>query len=124
MALWGGLLFGVILLLSRGSPRAVSNPWTAQAIGFLSMTLPVTLYFSIMEGSKGGATLGKRIVGLRVFTICGERISFSRALLRNGLKFVPWELGHLVAQQAFYSGDREISTWVYGPLVFSVALAL
>ena len=108
MALWGGLLFGVILLLSRESPRAVSNPWTAQAIGFLSMTLPVTLYFSIMEGSKWGATLGKRIVGLRVFTMCGERLSFSRALLRNGLKFVPWELGHLVAQQAFYSGDREI----------------
>ena len=124
IALWAGLLFGVTLLLSGGSPRGVSNPWTAPAIGFLSMTLPVTLYFSMMEGSKWAASLGKRIVGLRVFTLRGERLSFSRAFLRKGLKFVPWELGHLVAQQAFYSGDKVISTWVCGALVFSVPPSL
>jgi uncharacterized RDD family membrane protein YckC len=54
------------------------------------LTLPVTLYFA----APSGATLGKRALGLRVVTERGDRVSFGRALLRAGVKFVPWEIAH------------------------------
>jgi uncharacterized RDD family membrane protein YckC len=88
------------------------------------MTLPVILYFGIMESSKWGASLGKRIVGLRVCTDLGGRLSLRRAIIRNGIKFAPWEIGHLVAQQAFYSGDAGMQSWIYGPVFLSMALPI
>ncbi len=124
IALWCGVLLGAVFFLSAGTPRKFSGPWTAQAVGFLSLTLPVTLYFSFMESSRWRATLGKRIVGLRVSTISGERLGFGTAILRNGIRFVPWELGHVCAWQASYSPDGEIPNWLLAPLVLSMTLSL
>jgi uncharacterized RDD family membrane protein YckC len=81
------------------------NPWTAQAIGLLTMTLPVTLYFALCESSALRASLGKRVFGLVVSRETGERLLLRSALLRNAVKFVPWECGHTVAQQAAFSGE-------------------
>jgi uncharacterized RDD family membrane protein YckC len=47
------------------------------------------------EASPGGATPGKRLLGLRVLTSSGDRLSWPRSLLRTALKFtLPWELAH------------------------------
>jgi hypothetical protein len=40
---------------------------------------------------------GKRMLGLVVSGETGDRLAFGSALLRNGVKFVPWEFGHTVA---------------------------
>ncbi|MBI1383231.1 MAG: hypothetical protein GC161_19390 [Planctomycetaceae bacterium] len=45
----------------------------------------------------------------------GERLSLRSALLRNAAKFVPWECGHVLAQQAALSGEEELPTWVFVP---------
>jgi uncharacterized RDD family membrane protein YckC len=120
VALWGGMIFGVVMLFSRGNPIRPGNPWSAQALGFLAMTLPVWLYFSVLESSRLMASLGKRVIGLRVVASGGGRVDFGAALLRNGLKFIPWELGHLVAQQATYSASGGMSLWIYLPMVLSL----
>jgi uncharacterized RDD family membrane protein YckC len=46
------------------------------------------LYFSLLESSERGATLGKMAVGLRVVTGDGQRLSFLNATGRYFSKFV------------------------------------
>lgn len=115
VALWGGVVVAAVMIATGGNPPRLENPWKAQAIGFLSMTAPVTLYFAFCESSSMQASLGKRILGLVVTREIGGRLLFRSSLLRNALKFVPWELGHTVAQQAAVSGEGGFPAWVWGP---------
>jgi uncharacterized RDD family membrane protein YckC len=46
------------------------------------------LYFSLMESSARGATVGKMAVGLRVVTEQGQRLSFANATGRYFAKFI------------------------------------
>jgi uncharacterized RDD family membrane protein YckC len=121
MLLWGGLLFGSVMIATSGHPPRPDNPWTAQAIGLLTMTLPVTLYFAFCESSALQASLGKRALGLVVTGDTGERLAFASALRRNAIKFVPWELGHTVAQQAVFSGEGGFPAWLWGPALAALA---
>ena len=121
IAAWGGILFGAVMVATSGRPPRPSGPWVGQAIGVLSMTLPVTLYFAICESSNMRASLGKRALGLMVTGAAGERLSFARAFIRTAIKFLPWEFGHLVAQQAAFSADSAFPVWLWGPVVTSFA---
>ncbi len=118
MLAWAGLLFGLVMIVSSGQPSRPSNPWVSQAIGFLTMTLPVVLYFAISESSSHRASLGKRALGLRV-EFGRTRAVFGTALLRNAIKFIPWEFGHLVANQTALSASAETPLWVYGAMAVS-----
>lgn len=118
--LWGCLIFAVVMLATNGDPQAPASPWTAQAIGFVSVTVPFTLYFAICESSQWRATIGKRFVGLIAVQQSGERLSFAHALLRNAIKFTPWELGHTVAQQAFHAEGDAFPGWLWGPVVLAM----
>jgi hypothetical protein len=115
MVLWGGMLFGAVMIATNGNPPRPENPWSAQAIGLLTMTVPVTLYFALCESSALRASLGKRVFGLVVSKETGERLWLRSTLLRNVVKFVPWECGHTVAQQAAFSGEGGFPAWVCGP---------
>ncbi|MBI1383234.1 MAG: hypothetical protein GC161_19405 [Planctomycetaceae bacterium] len=119
VVLWGGVVFGAVTIVTHGNPPAPQGPWTAQALGLLTMTLPVTLYFAALESPRWRASLGKRALGLVVSSATGERLSLRSALLRNAAKFVPWECGHLLAQQAAFSGEEGLPTWVFGPAVIA-----
>lgn len=74
--------------------RLFGNPILGQLIGFLFITLPVSLYFSIGESSTRQATWGKLKMGLMVTRSYGARLSHAHALGRTALKFIPWELAH------------------------------
>ena len=115
VVLWGGVLFGAVMIATNGNPPRPENPWKAQAIGLLTMTVPVTLYFALCESSALRASLGKRVLGLVVSRETGERLLFGSALLRSAFKFVPWEFGHTVAQQAAFSREAGFPAWVWGP---------
>ena len=65
----------------------------AQLVIFAVLTVPVTVWLAGWETT--GATLGKRLLGLRVLTLSGDRLTWPRSLLRTALKFtLPWELAH------------------------------
>jgi uncharacterized RDD family membrane protein YckC len=117
VVLWGGVVFGAVMLATGGQPPRPANPWIAQAIGFLTMTAPVTLYFAICESSAMRASLGKRVLRLVVSRDNGEPLPFASALLRNAVKFVPWEFGHMVTQHAIFAGDAGFPAWLWGPVV-------
>jgi uncharacterized RDD family membrane protein YckC len=90
---------GVGLLRARGEPLAGPGTLRTQllghAAGFVTLTLPVVLYFALWEASPWQATPGKRALRLRVVTEAGgRRVPPGRALLRAAVKLAPWELAH------------------------------
>lgn len=122
--LWAGLLFGAVMLATEGQPGRPPGAWTAQLIGFASMTVPVLLYFTLCESSSARATPGKRMLGLKVVKQNSRQLTFKSALLRNALKFTPWELGHTVANQAMYSTEAGFPSWAWVPAVASLLVPL
>ena len=85
---------GVLLVAHSVSlPPAVWN-----AISFGGLITPATLWLTVWEHGRHGATPGKRLLGLRVSTGVGGRPGLARALARNAVKVaLPWELGHTAA---------------------------
>ena len=45
--------------------------------------------------SNNGATVGKRIMKIRIETIDGRNPTIKNALIRTAIKLIPWELTHL-----------------------------
>ncbi len=95
LLLYAGLLFASASLL----PAAwFATPNRSQLTAFLLMTLPVLVYFSLTEASAWQGSVGKKLRHLHVTEIDGERIGLGQAFLRNGIKFLPWELAHTFVQ--------------------------
>lgn len=118
---WAAVLFGVAMTIYSGHPPSPAGPWRLEAVGFVCMTAPVVLYFSLTESSAWQATVGKRVLNLRVVHAGVARAAFGRTLLRNLIKFIPWEMGHLVANQAIFSTRSGVPGWIYIPLLLAFA---
>jgi uncharacterized RDD family membrane protein YckC len=94
----------IVAVALPGTAAALfGSPMSGQTTGFLLLTLPVTLYFVLLESSPRQATWGKRRRGLRVTDTKGERLTRVRALGRTLLKFIPWELAHTCIWQARFA---------------------
>jgi hypothetical protein len=72
----------------------VGSPGRVDLLAFVAAILPVILYFTLLEGSQGGATWGKRRMRLRVARTSGERLGRRRASVGSAVKFLPWQLAH------------------------------
>lgn len=105
MAAYGvdiGLLFiilaplGFLLQWLFGIPQAQTGPEIGRTLVW-NFSIPVWLYFMVCDTSPTGATIGKRLLGLQVKTLTGDRIGIGRAVVRTGVKLLPWELVHLSA---------------------------
>ncbi len=79
--------------------RLMDSAWTRDAVAFITLVLPTILYFSFQESSSRQATFGKRKMGLKVVDTHGARLSAGRALLRSGVKFLPWQMAHTAVFQ-------------------------
>ena len=88
--LFGASLFARPMLI----PLFTASSFSAEITGFVFITLPVYLYFSISEGLKWHATWGKRKMGIVVAGVRGQPIRLLHSLFRSSLKFAPWELAH------------------------------
>jgi uncharacterized RDD family membrane protein YckC len=79
--------------------RSVDLPPTAwNAVAFLLLIVPATLWLAGWEGSARAASPGKRLLRLTVVAPGRARLGWRRGLARNGLKIaLPWELGHTAA---------------------------
>lgn len=91
VSLYAGALVPLGLWLHARSVQLSPMGWNA--VSFVLLILPVTLWLTAWEGSGSGATPGKRLLGLRV-----RPPGWRRALVRNAIKVaLPWELGHTTA---------------------------
>jgi len=60
-----------------------------------SMSLPVWLYFIILE-TYNGQTIGKRLMKLRVSNNLGTKINLKQSISRTFIKLLPWEITHII----------------------------
>lgn len=75
-------------------------------------------YFTIMEGGPWQATVGKRVLGLRVTDTNGEPIGYGKALVRNLAKIVSGAIlliGYIMA--AFTTRKQALHDMIAGTLV-------
>ena len=115
---WAAVIaaIGVPLYLS-GATHGI-GPVELNVIGGLLLIVPVTVTLAALEASSANATLGKRMLGLRVRDGSGGSMSFGRALARNSLKIaLPWTLGHLAAIAIFFSSGADGDVPAYSTFV-------
>lgn len=70
---------------------------------FATVSVPVWIYFTSSFSSKRSATLGMRLLDLRVAGLDGGGIGRGAAALRAALLLLPWEASHAVL---FHLGPR------------------
>lgn len=124
------VLTAVSLGLEASPLRAVLNaaaqqPGGAELIGFLSLTLPVILYFAMSEASTKRATIGKRALGIAVVDVHGRRLTRLRALIREAVRYTPWELSHALIWRVAISPVRgSAPAWLIAGFAVVYALVL
>ena len=123
-----GLLFAVTLAISSLFDADLNNidTLTGELIGFLTLTLPVILYFSFTEAGKYAGSIGKRRFNLKVVTVTSGKTNLIQNLLRNIIKFLPWEIAHFFVFQFFYflRTNTEPPNWVLWGLVTAQGAAI
>lgn len=78
-----------------------TNPWLGELIGFITLTVPVSLYFIVTESGKWQASFGKRVVHIKITDHKGNKPSLRSIIVRTIIKFLPWELAHICIQIMF-----------------------
>jgi uncharacterized RDD family membrane protein YckC len=88
-AIVGGIIGAVLgLAMSSGGSTGSTIEAAAQGVGMLLGIAIGVAYYAAFHSSKGGATLGKMVVGIKVVRSDGERISLLRAIGRYFAAFL------------------------------------
>ena len=97
--LFGGILASQVLLRPinplLGQTRPTSGLRTHLWV-YASVSLPILIYFALCIGSSWQATIGMRLLGIKVTGLSGEQIGIGRAVLRSLVMLIPFELNHFV----------------------------
>jgi len=125
----GAVEFALVWSLMGVPEVGEVDPLRGQLIGFVSLTLPVWLGASLLESRGRAGTPGKRLLGLRVVGPDGGAPGLARALARNAVKLLPWEVAHAGVHQAMALPDEVkalppgITALLVAPQVAVVAFA-
>ena len=126
--LYAALLFGISILISKIFHLDVHDvdPVTGELTGFITLTFPVILYFTLSENSRYEATVGKRKFQLYVTKKDKGKAGFMNLLVRNCIKFLPWELAHFFIYRLinFTSAEEQVPGYILTGLIASQALAI
>ena len=71
----------------------------SQSLTFFITVLPIMLYFTFLDYKKNGS-FGKAKAGLQLVY---KKKTVQASLLRNTIKFLPWQIGHMGTIHGFYS---------------------
>jgi uncharacterized RDD family membrane protein YckC len=86
---------GIGIYAVSGGIALLASPIAMNILAFITIIMPVVLYFSLQESSTYQATLGKRWAKIKVVNLQGTRLSTWQTLLRSAIKFLPWQLAHM-----------------------------
>ena len=71
----------------------------SQCLVFFTSVLPITLLFTFLDYTKNGS-FGKAKAGLQLIY---KKKTVQASLIRNTIKFLPWQIGHMGTIHGFYS---------------------
>ena len=106
------ILFIVIIsfykLILKGIPEFSETE--SQLIAFLTTVLPITVYFVFKESRKPYASFGKKKVGLKIIY---EGDPIKGSIIRNVLKFLPWQFGHMSVIKGVYNDFDSFFVFIF-----------
>ncbi len=109
--------FGLSNLIGFPSSKYLTTSWQIYTWVLLSVSLPIYLYFILLERSGRQATLGKTISRIKVESGNGSMISMRQSILRNFIKIaIPWEITHISVhfpKPLFNAIEPNIPLWIY-----------
>lgn len=91
------LVVGIPTLRGWEAAAIWSRPGTADAAVTVLTVVPYLGYLVLTERGTGHATWGKRRAGLVVAGADGASPETAGIVLRNLIKVLPWQLGHMAA---------------------------
>lgn len=114
------LAMAVYTLIFHGIPNM--SEFGAQVVALFSSVVPMVLIFSYLDYAKGGS-FGKKRAGLKLVF---RHKSAKNSLLRNVIKFLPWQLGHMGTIHGMYTdfGALSIAFSYLGLLLAAMLLCM
>ena len=87
----------IYIIFFNGVPKftEIQSQWLV----FFTSVLPITLLFTFLDYAKNGS-FGKVKAGLELVY---QKKTVQASLIRNIIKFLPWQLGHMGTIHGFYS---------------------
>ena len=104
-------------LVFNGVP--MQTEFQAQTLTFFISVLPIMLYFTFSDYAKNGS-FGKSKAGLRLVY---QKKTIQASFIRNLIKFLPWQLGHMGTIHGVYS-DFDLISIILSSLATLLALLL
>ena len=107
----------IYIIFFNGVPEftEIQSQWLV----FFTSVLPITLLFTFLDYTKNGS-FGKTKAGLQLFY---KKKTVQASLIRNAIKFLPWQIGHMSAIHSVYSGfDLLYFILCYTSILFLVVL--
>lgn len=104
-------LFGVAMIIYifffNGVPK--TSEWQSQLIALLTSVIPIILIFSYLDFAKNGS-VGKRKADL---TLVYQQKSIKASVIRNCVKFLPWQIGHMGTIHGVYTNFDDFTLALY-----------
>ena len=111
----GSMLFYIIFFNGISEFTEIQS----QCLVFFTSVLPITLIFTYLDYTKNGS-FGKKKAELQLVY---EKKTVQASLIRNAIKFLPWQIGHMSAIHSVYSGfDLLYFILCYTSILFLVVL--
>ncbi len=94
--------------LFEGVPfKYFTKPYHIYFWVLLTISLPIWLYFILQESSGKQATIGKKLMKLKVTGFDKRRINIRKSLTRTFIKLLPWEITHIGLLPIYFSKDAQ-----------------
>ena len=111
----GSMLFYTIFF--NGIPEFTEIQ--SQCLVFFTSVLPITLLFTFLDYTKNGS-FGKAKAGLQLVY---KKKTVQSSLIRNTIKFLPWQIGHMGTIHGVYS-EFDLLSIILSFLATLLAVAL
>ena len=90
------------MIVFKGIPKTTEIQ--SQLIATITSVIPIIIIFSILDFKKG--SIGKQKVGLKIYF---KKREFKYSVIRNIVKFMPWQIGHMATIHGIYTEFDTIS---------------
>ena len=117
------ILFGVNPMVALMRTGQQFTPTQLHLWVFATVSTPSLLYFALMLRSSRQATLGMRLLKLKVADAGGGQIGFGQSLLRSAVMLMPFELNHAVMFHLLPSDAPPPPSYFIGLVVCWVLIA-
>ena len=90
------------MIVFKGIPKVTELQ--SQLIATITSVIPIIIIFSILDFRRG--SIGKQKVGLKLYF---KKREFKYSIIRNIIKFLPWQIGHMGIIHGIYTEFDTIS---------------